>query len=111
MTTIGLPHYLAVGAALFALGMVTVVTRRNAVGILMGVELILNAANVNFIAFNHFVDCKAAKEECIASWKRDAAPFLVPLGKQNIDGLLGYYLDKRLNGPARDKYCAPIKSS
>jgi NADH-quinone oxidoreductase subunit K len=37
MTTIGLPHYLAVGAALFALGMVTVVTRRNAVGILMGV--------------------------------------------------------------------------
>ena len=56
MTTIGLPHFLIVGAILFALGMVTVVTRRNAVGILMGVELILNAANVNFIAFNHFVD-------------------------------------------------------
>jgi len=53
---IGLPHFLIVGAALFALGMVTVVTRRNAVGILMGVELILNAANVNFIAFNHFVE-------------------------------------------------------
>src|SRR5437763_9386574 len=56
MTTIGLPHFLIVGAILFALGMVTVVTRRNAVGILMGVELILNAANVNFIAFNHFVE-------------------------------------------------------
>src|SRR5205085_485106 len=55
MSTIGLPHFLVVGAALFALGMVTVVTRRNAVGILMGVELILNAANVNFIAFNHSV--------------------------------------------------------
>jgi NADH-quinone oxidoreductase subunit K len=55
MSTIGLPHFLIVGAALFALGMVTVVTRRNAVGILMGVELILNAANLNFIAFNHFV--------------------------------------------------------
>ena len=55
MSSIGLPHFLIVGAALFALGMVTVVTRRNAVGILMGVELILNAANVNFIAFNHFV--------------------------------------------------------
>ena len=55
MTTIGLPHFLIVGAALFALGLVTVVTRRNAVGILMGVELILNAANVNFIAFNHYV--------------------------------------------------------
>src|SRR2546425_11584835 len=56
MTSIGLPHFLIVGAALFALGMVTVVTRHNAVGTLMGVELILNAANVNFIAFNHYVE-------------------------------------------------------
>jgi len=55
-SSVGLPHFLIVGAALFALGMVTVVTRRNAVGILMGVELILNAANVNFVAFNHFVE-------------------------------------------------------
>ncbi len=55
---IGLPHFLIVGAVLFALGIVTVVTRRNAVGILMGVELILNAANVNFIAFNHYVVSK-----------------------------------------------------
>ena len=55
MSSIGLPHFLIVGAALFSLGIVTVVTRRNAVGILMGVELILNAANVNFIAFNHYV--------------------------------------------------------
>ena len=54
--TIGLPQFLIVGACLFALGIITVVTRRNAVGILMGVELILNAANLNFIAFNHFVD-------------------------------------------------------
>ena len=54
-SSISLPHFLIVGAILFALGMVTVVTRRNAVGILMGVELILNAANVNFIAFNHYV--------------------------------------------------------
>src|SRR5947209_20465042 len=52
---IGLPHFLIVGGVLFALGIVTVVTRRNAVGILMGVELILNAANVNFVAFNHYV--------------------------------------------------------
>jgi NADH-quinone oxidoreductase subunit K len=55
MLSIGLPHFLVVGAVLFALGIVTVVTRRNAVGILMGVELILNAANVNFVAFNHYV--------------------------------------------------------
>jgi NADH-quinone oxidoreductase subunit K len=50
----GLPHFLIVGAVLFALGTYTVITRTNAVGILMGVELILNAANVNFVAFHRF---------------------------------------------------------
>ena len=44
-----------VGALLFSLGLVTVATRRNAVGVLMGIELILNGANVNFAAFNHYV--------------------------------------------------------
>lgn len=46
--------YLAVTAILFCLGLYNVATRRNAVGILMGVELILNAASVNFVAFSHF---------------------------------------------------------
>lgn len=50
-----LSHYLAVAALLFALGLFTVLTRRNAVAILMGVELMLNAANVNLVAFNTFV--------------------------------------------------------
>ena len=50
-----LPHFLAVGALLFGFGLVTVATRRNAVAVLMGVELLLNGANVNFVAFNHFV--------------------------------------------------------
>jgi NADH-quinone oxidoreductase subunit K len=53
--TVGLPHYLTVGAALFALGLFAVMTRRNGVGMLMGVELILNAANVNFVAFARYV--------------------------------------------------------
>jgi NADH-quinone oxidoreductase subunit K len=52
---ISLSHFLVVGALLFALGMVTVATRRNAVGILMGIELMLNGANVNFVAFNRYV--------------------------------------------------------
>jgi NADH-quinone oxidoreductase subunit K len=52
---ISLAHYLVVGALLFALGLVTVATRRNAVGLLMGVELILNGANVNFVAFERYV--------------------------------------------------------
>jgi NADH-quinone oxidoreductase subunit K len=51
---VGLGHFLIVAAGLFSLGAFCVVTRRNAVGILMGIELILNAANVNFVAFNHY---------------------------------------------------------
>ena len=51
---ITLNSYLVVTAILFSLGLYTVITRRNAVGILMGVELILNAASINFVAFSHF---------------------------------------------------------
>lgn len=49
--TPALPHFLLVGAVLFALGIYTAVTRTNAVGVLMGVELMLNGAAVNFVAF------------------------------------------------------------
>jgi NADH-quinone oxidoreductase subunit K len=52
---VGLIHYLTVGAVLFGFGVLTVMTRKNSVGILLGVELILNAAALNFIAFEHFV--------------------------------------------------------
>jgi len=51
---IGLAHYLVVGAILFGLGLFTVLTRRNAISILMGVELILNSANINYVAFSHY---------------------------------------------------------
>ena len=53
--TVGLPHFLAVSALLFALGLFTVGTRRSAVAILMGVELMLNAAALNFVAIAHYV--------------------------------------------------------
>ncbi|MBN2024320.1 MAG: NADH-quinone oxidoreductase subunit NuoK [Pirellulales bacterium] len=48
---IGLTHYLVVGAILFAAGVVCMVTKRNAIGVLMGIELVLNGANLNFVAF------------------------------------------------------------
>jgi len=51
---IGLQHYLVVSAALFSLGVLGVLTRRNAVNVLMGIELILNSANVNLVAFSRF---------------------------------------------------------
>jgi len=48
---IGVAHYLAVGAVLFVTGAVCMATKRNALGVLMGIELVLNGANINFIAF------------------------------------------------------------
>jgi len=48
---ISVSHYLVVGAVLFVTGAVCMATKRNALGVLMGVELVLNGANVNFIAF------------------------------------------------------------
>lgn len=45
-----------ISALLFSLGIFAVITRRNAVMVLMGIELILNAANINFIAFSHYSD-------------------------------------------------------
>lgn len=52
---IGLPHFLTVSAALFSLGLFGVMARRNTVAILMGVELMLNASNLNFVAFSRYV--------------------------------------------------------
>ncbi len=51
---IALQHFLMVGAIVFALGIYTVVTRRNALGILLGTELVLNAAALNMVAFGYF---------------------------------------------------------
>ena len=53
---ITLTHYLTISAILFSLGLLCVITKKNAVTVLMGVELILNAANINFVAFARFVD-------------------------------------------------------
>ncbi len=49
-----LSSYLAVAGVLFLLGVMAILTRRNALYVLMGVELILNAANLNFVAFARF---------------------------------------------------------
>lgn len=51
---ITLQHYLLVSAALFSLGIFGVMTRKNAVNVLMGIELILNSANINLVAFSRF---------------------------------------------------------
>lgn len=48
---VSVAHFLAVGAVMFVAGVVCMATKRNALGILMGIELVLNGANLNFVAF------------------------------------------------------------
>ncbi len=51
---VGLPHYLFAAAMLFSMGLFTVITRRHAIGILLGIELMLNSANINLMAFSRY---------------------------------------------------------
>lgn len=48
-------HYMVVSAGLFLIGLFGALTRRNIIGILMSVELMFNAGNINFVAFNRFL--------------------------------------------------------
>ena len=50
----GVGAYVAVSAALFAIGIVAIIVRRNVLYVLMGIEMILNAANINFVAFSRY---------------------------------------------------------
>ena len=54
MTPVGINHFLLLGALLFVCGAVCMATKRNAIGILMVVELVLNGATINFVAFAYF---------------------------------------------------------
>jgi NADH:ubiquinone oxidoreductase subunit K len=56
---IPLEHILVIAAALFSLGLYTVLARRNGVMVLMGIELMLNAVNLNFVAFSAYRDPQA----------------------------------------------------
>jgi NADH-quinone oxidoreductase subunit K len=53
--TITLSQYLALSACLFGTGLYGLLTRRNAVGLLMATELILNSVNLNLVAFNSYL--------------------------------------------------------
>jgi len=53
--SVGLTHYLVVSAIVFSLGIMIIITRRNAIALLMGLELLLNSAALNFVAFGKFM--------------------------------------------------------
>jgi NADH:ubiquinone oxidoreductase subunit K len=54
--SVDLEHYLVVGAILFGIGLYVALAKRNFVGVLMGVELMFNAANLTLISFSRFVE-------------------------------------------------------
>lgn len=55
MTGLTINHYLILSSMLFATGVLAVTLRRNAIGILIGIELMLNAANINLVAFSRYL--------------------------------------------------------
>ncbi len=54
MMTVGLEHYLILSAILFSFGMIAVLLRKNVLVMLMGIEIMLNAVNLTFVAFSHY---------------------------------------------------------
>ena len=54
MAHVGLSHYLVLSALLFSLGMIAVLMRKNVLVMLMGIEMMLNAVNLTFVAFSHY---------------------------------------------------------
>ena len=52
---ITLQHYLVLAAALFCVGLYTALSKKNAIAVLMGIELMLNSVNINLVAFNRFL--------------------------------------------------------
>ncbi len=56
LARVGLEHYLVLSAILFSIGMMGVLLRKNIIVMLMGIEIMLNAVNLTFIAFSHFTN-------------------------------------------------------
>lgn len=63
---IGLDHYLALSAIVFCIGVYGMLTRRNAIGVLMSVELMFNAVNITLVAFGRYVTPEAVTGQVIA---------------------------------------------
>ena len=54
LALIGLNHYLVLGAMVFCIGIWVMASKRNMIGVLIGVELVLNAGNINLVAFSRY---------------------------------------------------------
>lgn len=80
MAAIGLEHYLVVAALLFCLGVYGLLTKRNLVAILMSIELMLNAVNLNMVAFSRFITPEAFVGQLFAVFTITVAAAEVAVG-------------------------------
>jgi NAD(P)H-quinone oxidoreductase subunit 4L len=74
---VGLSHYLFVSAVLFVCGVACMVIKRNLLGVLMGIELVLNGANLNFVAFGS--SYLQSKTKCLGMDGQMIALFVIVL--------------------------------
>lgn len=63
--TVNLSHYLVVSALSFGIGLMIIITRRNAIAVLMGIELMLNSAGLNFVAFSKFTRADSVEGQVV----------------------------------------------
>jgi NADH-quinone oxidoreductase subunit K len=77
---IGMAHFLTVAAIVFAIGLYGVLTKRTIIGILMSIELMLNAVNINLITFSHFITPEALTGQIFAIFTITVAAAEVAVG-------------------------------
>ena len=78
--SIGLIDYLSFSALLFSVGLFGLLVSRNAFRVLMGIEIMLNAVNINFVAFAHFLDPLAVKGQAFSLFVMAIAAAEVAIG-------------------------------
>ena len=93
MTPIGLGHYLVLAAFVCVCGLLAIGLKRNASGILMGVELILNAATINLVAFNHFAHAASPADGKLALDGQVFALFVIVLAAAEAAVALAIFLN------------------
>ena len=77
---VGLPHFLLLSAVLFAIGLFGLFTKKGIIAVLMCIELMLNAVNINFIAFNHYMPAQDLSGQLMALFSIAVAAAEVAVG-------------------------------
>jgi NADH:ubiquinone oxidoreductase subunit K len=95
--TIGLTHYLVLSAVLFCIGLYGALTRRNAVIILMCIEIMLNAVNISLVAFSSYVVPQLLTGQVFAIFVMVVAAAEVAVGLAIIFAIFRHFTDIDVN--------------